>query len=837
MIYQDLPVYRNRDEILKALEENQVIVVESPTGSGKTTQIPLILLEAGYANDRMIGITQPRRIAAMSVCDFVNTQVGAGEGVHFCSCKMRFYDTTDSSTRIKIMTDGILLQELKHDPLLESYSVIMVDEAHERSLNIDFILGLLKNLVKQRPKLKVIISSATINTQVFSRFMDGAKIISIKSPVFPVQVRYMPSSSAQDIDEMIDTTVRLVNFKLKLFAKSGYENRDDILVFLPGEFEIKTCVKELALRCDAGRLLILPLYGRMNKEEQQKVFEPTPRGVIKVVVATNIAETSVTIDGIKTVIDSGLCKTNFYNNRNFTSALVTEKISRSSAMQRRGRAGRQSPGFCYRLYSEDDLKERPQYSAEEILRTDLSEVILRMSDLGIYDYEHFPFITRPSREAVRSAEQTLRFLGAIDDNRRLTPVGRLMVCFPLTPRHSRVIVEAMVNYPQVISEILVAVSFISTRTPFILPAGEEDAARAAHRHFNDEKGGDFCSMLEIFSNFTGQESLQKKTAFCERNYLDLQTMLEIEHVQDQLSQIVTDLGFVLSKGGSREEYLGCLAAGLKQFVCVKANANSYRSLTADSIYIHPGSAWFANMPRFILAGEIVSTSRMYARTVSPLSREILDLVSPTLYEELTSRSAKGAERETDPDSGEKPRGRAKKVVIYNQSLDAVETVTRKGKSELTVLIPIEKLSLLAKAQSRARRHPKNVKAALVLNGQFIHRGDSMFNIIDLSGKLPENLLPVDLRKQKSFHLDEFEQNADKLDLVGRLAILPKDRTSLGFVELLTSGKDSFFLNANRDYYDSLNNSSYSLMLLKQSFKGNKRLNTVYNRIMNIANRL
>lgn len=830
MEFKDLPVYRNKDEILKALSENQAIVIESPTGSGKTTQLPLILLEAGYATQGMIGITQPRRIAALTITDFIKKQLQIDETSNFCSCKMRFYDTTDSSTRIKIMTDGTLLQELKHDPMLSSYSVIMVDEAHERSLNIDFILGLLKNLLPKRPDLKVIISSATINTKAFSKFLYGAKVISIKSKVYPVSVKYMPGR----MDDVMDSIVQIVNFKMKIFEKSGYKNGDDILIFLPGEFDIKTCIKEISFRCDYKHLQIYPLYGRLNKEEQEQVFNQTDPEKIKVVVATNIAETSITIDGIKNVIDCGYAKINFYNQKDYSSALVTEKISRSSCEQRKGRAGRVAPGFCYRLYSEDDFNSRPEYSLEEILRTDLSEVILRMSDLGIYDYEHFPFITRPDRSSILSAEKTLSFIGAIDQTRHLTKIGELMVNFPLAPRHSRVIVEAMMNYPDVMEEILIAVSFISVRTPFILPVDREDEARNAHRRFNSPDG-DFVSYLEIFNEFVALDTTSRKTAYCERNFLDLQTMNEIVHVDEQLGEIVSELGFVLSKGGTKQDYLCCLATGLKQYVCIKTDSNCYKSLTIDRIYIHPGSAYFKDMPKFILAGEIVSTSRMYARTVSPLSREILDRVSPDLYESLSKKAAAGDSRKKPlRDEGIK-RESSKSIQIYGRAYNAIETVSRNGRSETMVEIPFDDLRFLAKAEAKARRHPKNFKAALSVNGKLVQKGDSLFNIIDLAGKLPDNMLPVDLRKEKSFHLDEFESFAEKLDLIGRLAILPKDKDCLGFVELLASGKDSFFFNSNRDFYDSLTNTSYSLMLLKESIKGNQILNRTYNRVMNKIN--
>ena len=319
--YQDLPVYRHRNEILTALSNNQVIVVESPTGSGKTTQIPLILKDAGYAELGVIGITQPRRIAAMSVSEYIKKQIN-DEGT-YCGYTMRFHDTTDKNTRIKIMTDGILLQEVKDDPILSRYSVIMVDEAHERSLNIDFILGLLKEIIRERKDLKIIISSATINTQVFSSFFDSAPIVSIDSRPYPVSVFYKPMTLDKEHEEEYYLQIQAI-------IKSVHEKEDggDVLVFLPGEAEIKTCIQSLygSELMDARELDIYPLYGRLSKEDQEKVFTPTTPGHTKVVVSTNIAETSLTIDGIRCVIDSGWCKINYYNQRNFTSALIQRHL-------------------------------------------------------------------------------------------------------------------------------------------------------------------------------------------------------------------------------------------------------------------------------------------------------------------------------------------------------------------------------------------------------------------------------------------------------------------------------------------------------------------------------
>lgn len=610
---QHLPVYQHRGEILEALTSHQVVVVESPTGSGKTTQIPLILHESGYTQEKMVGITQPRRIATLSVCDFIKRQIDDQES--FVGFKMRFSDTTTPNTRLKIMTDGILLMELKADPLLSQYSVILVDEAHERSLNIDFVLGLLLNIVKVRKDFKVIVSSATINTKIFSDFFNNAPIISIKARIHNVDIHYKPLQNVRDRYEIFDVIEHIV-------TTSTTKTSGDILIFLPGEADIKNCMSQLEASSVKKNLIIYPLYGRLSKEEQERVFIPTPKGKTKVVIATNIAETSVTIDGIKTVIDSGIAKVNYYNQKDFTSSLVTLPISRSSCEQRAGRAGRTSPGECYRIYSESDYTNRPEFGLEEILRTDLSEVVLRMSELGIFEYEKFPFITKPKQRAIKSAEETLRFIGAIDSARGLTAIGEYMVRFPLSPRHSRVIVEAMLNYVQVLEEVIIAISFISSKTPFFLPPDEIDAARAAHQSFQSEDG-DFISYLTIYYQMQQIKGAKEKENYCKKHYLDFPSMMEIFHVVEQISQIVSSYGIPITKGGSKKDFLICLAAGLLQFVCQKDTRNMYHSATAQKIFIHPGSSWFRQLPQYLLAGEIVMTSKMYARSVSPLKKRVV----------------------------------------------------------------------------------------------------------------------------------------------------------------------------------------------------------------------
>lgn len=645
MDFKSLPVYRHKESIIDALQKSQVIIVESPTGSGKTTQIPLILKEAGYDKAGIIGITQPRRIATLSICEFIKKQI-KDEGA-YCAYTMRFSDTSTPETRIKIMTDGILLQEIKDDHLMSRYSVLMVDEAHERSLNIDFILGLVKEVISERKDLKVIISSATINTKTFSEFFDGAPIISIDSKPYPVDVQYIPALLTRDNEE--EYYQKIVDICRKAHED---ENGGDVLVFLPGEAEIKACMTALYLSPIASNLELYPLYGRLSKEEQEEVFTPTSPGKTKVVVSTNIAETSITIDGIRTVIDSGMAKVNFYNQRNFTSSLLPVPISRASADQRKGRAGRTAPGVCYRLYSLENFERRSEFTEEEILHSDLAEVVLRMSELEIYNTETFPFITPPKKDALKSAEETLILIGAIERDHRLTSIGEMMIKFPLLPRLSRVIVEAILNYPSVLSNVITSVAYLSTKSPFILPPGEELQARDVHHTMGDKIYGDFVAQLTLYRKYTAISGKKEREAFCKNHYLDWQTMEEIVHIKYQLEDIVCSMGVPVLEGGSVSEYFSCLVSGLRQYVCRKIDRFSFRSAFADKIHIHPGSAWFKNVPDYILAGEIVQTTKMYARTVSPLRYEWIAAVDQDLIRALSEKGFRNKEREAKVASNE-----------------------------------------------------------------------------------------------------------------------------------------------------------------------------------------
>ena len=830
----ELPVYQQKDKILAALESHRVVVVESPTGSGKTTQLPVILHEAGYSAERTIGVTQPRRIAAVSVSDFIARQLDVAiPGL--VGYKMRFDDRTTNDTRIKVMTDGILLQEIKNDEYLHDYSVIMVDEAHERSLNIDFVLGLLKRALELRSDLRVIVSSATINADIFSQYFDSCPVVRIETQMYPVQVIY-DDPKVQDLQEAAATgkdgrgrggrgvtqrqarelaydaiVDRVVNVVQRIVDE---EHPGDILIFLSGEQMIKDTITRLYSLPIRKGLHILPLYGRLSKAEQDAVFPPAPEGKRKIVIATNIAETSITIDGITAVIDSGLSKTNFYNPRTYTSALVEGPISKASANQRKGRAGRTRPGRCYRLYGRRDFENRPLFQEDEIYRTDLSEVVLRMAELGIRDFEEFDFISSPGRGNILGAVETLRLLDAINDARELTAIGRMMAVFPLLPRHSRIIVEAVHSYPDVMEEILIAVSFLTSPTPFVLPPGEEVEARKAHHRYRDDLG-DFVSYLRLFAAYTDAPD---KHAFCESRYLDPRTMGEIANVKQQLAEIVSEMEIPILSGGPHAEYLSAIARGLIQFVCVHTGKGIYQSLTAERIQIHPGSGLFRETPQFIVAGEIVKTSRTYARSVSPLQKEWLRSISSDLYEGLkqsqqnTRSAGKGGRAGNAPDAGR--AGRAEDTRWQLQiGPRTFPMVPYKGKKKIVILPWAELAPLVARGKRPAI--PSNagkLRGRITLGEYQLLNGErlsSVLKIAPLLGDGPDVL--TEWPRKRTFSVErEFPELVSHLDLVLRPAPLKKNTNQLGFLALYSSDEGQYWFKPNRGFYNAVHESLASL---------------------------
>lgn len=810
---KNLPVYQQKQRILDALQSHQVIVVESPTGSGKTTQLPVILNEAGYSNGGIIGVTQPRRIAAISVSEFISKQLGTPMP-GLVGYKMRFEDKTNQSTKIKIMTDGILLQEMKLDPAMSKYSVIMVDEAHERSLNIDFILGLLKRVLDARPEFKVIVSSATINAEIFSAYFGDCPIVKIETQVYPVTIVWDPPAVENSPDSLVDKIEQIVNRII------GDRREGDLLVFLPGERLIKDCMERLAISESRQRIHIVPLYARLGKDEQEHVFDKAPFGKKKVILSTNIAETSVTIDGVTSVIDSGQAKLNFYNPKTYTASLVQVPVSKASSNQRKGRAGRTAPGYCYRLYTRDDFENRSLFTMEEIYRTDLSEVVLRMAELGITDFERFDFISKPPRSGVLGAMDVLNLLEAFEPDRSLSKVGQMMCAFPLLPRLSRMIVESILKYPDVVEEVIIAAAFLSTSSPYVLPPGEELEARRAHHAFRDP-AGDFMSYLKMYRTFG---EAKNKAKYAEKNYLDERTLLEIARIKEQIEMIVHDLGVPIASGGSTEDYLCAVSRGLIQFVCARQDRGTFRTLMDERVQIHPSSVMFKENPDFIVAGEIVRTTRMYAMSVSPLQRRMLAKISPIVAETLLKQKSAAAPEYPARGRVPAPRPTREDRPKLEEARDFTNRIKIGGESFDLVSEKKRKKAVLAWDSFKRARDGLPADAGLAYKGMLgvvtvghnrLLDGEKLETILRIAPWLdPENDLKREWPHKKQFNVnDDLDGLMAVLDHVLQTAYWKPKNPELGFVAMFTDTAGTYWFRVSRGFHTALNESLASLEYL------------------------
>ena len=625
----DLPITARREEIVATIQRHQVVILAGETGSGKTTQLPKMCLEALGSGMRehadfkgMIGCTQPRRVAAMSVSKRVAEELGVPWGREV-GCKMRFSDDTSRETRVKFMTDGILLAEIQSDPMLRAYSVLILDEAHERSLNIDFLLGYLVGLLKKRPDLKLIVTSATIDTEAFSQAFGGAPIIEVSGRTYPVEIRYMPLVTEEDDFGFIDGAVAAVENAL-------IETNDgDVLVFMPTERDIRDTRDLLDGRL--GREFeVLALFGRMASAEQQRVFEPGRKR--RVVIATNVAETSITIPRIAVVVDTGLARMSRYNPRTRTKRLPVEAVSQSSANQRAGRAGRVRDGLCIRLYEQDDFEKRDRFTMPEIQRANLAEVILRMKAFQLGEIEAFPFINPPSSAAIRAGYDLLHELGSLNDTHELTPLGRELAKLPLDPTLGRMLMHARVE--KVLPEMLIIASGLSIPDPRERPEEKKELANAAHKAFA-APDSDFLSLLKIWQAAPdGSANALRK--FCRANFLSFTRMQEWRDVWRQLCDLF-DLRSDKSdvSNPSDKIHRSILVAQLGH-IAVKEDRNLYKTSGNREVMIFPGSNLYerreknakpkpgqdkAKQPAWIVAGEIVHTSQLFARTVAKVQAD------------------------------------------------------------------------------------------------------------------------------------------------------------------------------------------------------------------------
>ncbi|MGC8119057.1 ATP-dependent RNA helicase HrpA [Marinobacter sp. VGCF2001] len=614
-----LPVSDRVEDISEAIQSHQVVIIAGETGSGKTTQIPKICLNLGRGIRGLIGHTQPRRIAARSVSSRIAEELGESVGQQV-GYQVRFTDNTSESSRVKVMTDGILLAEVQHDRFLDGYDTLIIDEAHERSLNIDFLLGYLRQLLPKRPDLKVIITSATIEVERFSEFFNEAPVIEVSGRTFPVDIRYRPlAGDEDDRDQGWTDGVLSALEEIEQHERQEKQPPGDVLVFLPGEREIRALSKVLR-HADLRHTEVLPLYSRLSNQEQNRVFQ-SHRGR-RIVLSTNVAETSLTVPGIRYVIDTGVARISRYSVRSKIQRLPVEPISQASANQRAGRCGRVAPGICFRLYDETDFLNRPEYTDPEILRTNLASVILQMATSGLGEIRHFPFLEAPDRRQINDGYKLLEELSAVDDNRRVTRLGRTMARLPLDPRLARMLVTSAEQGS--LAEVLIVIAGLSVQDPRERPQDKQQAADQAHAPFND-KESDFVTLLNVWNWFEEQRqelSQNQLKKLCQKTFLSWMRMREWRDIHRQLTLICREQKLSFNKQPANYDAVHkAILAGLLGQVAVKVEKREYLATRNRKVLIFPGSKVGKTAPKWIVAAEIVETSKVFARMVAAIQPE------------------------------------------------------------------------------------------------------------------------------------------------------------------------------------------------------------------------
>jgi ATP-dependent helicase HrpA len=609
----ELPITARKDDILAAIRDHQVVVVAGETGSGKTTQLPKICLELGRGVRGTIGHTQPRRIAARTVAERISEELGVelGSAVGF---QVRFTDRATEDTAVKVMTDGILLAEVQHDRMLRRYDTLIIDEAHERSLNIDFLLGYLKQLLPRRPDLKLIITSATIDPERFATHFGDAPILEVSGRTYPVEVRYRPPEDGVDPVDAITAAV----------DELGLEAPGDVLVFLSGEREIRDTADALRRHLPDGTE-VLPLFARLSAADQHKVF--APHSGRRIVLATNVAETSLTVPGIRYVVDPGTARISRYSARTKVQRLPIERVSQASADQRKGRCGRTADGVCIRLYSEEDFESRPRFTEPEVQRTNLASVILQMTALGLGDVGAFPFVDPPDRRAVADGVALLSELRALE-NGTLTQVGRTLAQLPIDPRLGRMVLEAERN--GCLHEVLVIAAALSIQDPRERPADKQEAADAAHRRFADP-ASDFTTLLNLWNYVEDRQDALSSSAFrrlCTAEFLHYLRVREWQDLYGQLRSVLRQLGIAVPRHAAEVDpkaVTRSLLAGLLSHLGMREEtgprSREYAGARGAKFAIWPGSALAKQPPRWVVAAELVETSRLWARTVARVEPE------------------------------------------------------------------------------------------------------------------------------------------------------------------------------------------------------------------------
>lgn len=636
--YPDLPISSRREEIAKAIDENQVIVLAGETGSGKTTQLPKICLDLGLGCKGLIGHTQPRRLAARTVAtriaEELNTSLGDRVGY-----QVRFHEQVNDSTQVKLMTDGILLAETKNDRFLEKYEVLILDEAHERSLNIDFLLGYIKRILSKRPDLKVIITSATIDLERFSKHFDNAPVIEVSGRTYPVDIIYRPlnemAGENEKTSDMYQGILSVIEEIQGMERKAGRMPHGDFLVFLSGEREIREAADVLR-KADLKGTEILPLYARLSLSEQQKIFTRNGTSSRRITLSTNVAETSLTVPGIKYVIDTGLARISRYSYRSKVQRLPIEAISQASANQRAGRCGRVSDGVCIRLYSEEDFIGRSEFTDAEIRRTNLAAVILQMLSLKLGDIAEFPFVDPPDSRFINDGFKLLQELGAVNSKRQITTIGWQLAKLPIDPRLGRMVIESARN--NCLREMLVIVSALGIQDPRERPQDKRQASDEKHRLYAHEES-DFLTFVNLWNLYETQRQVLTQNQlrkYCNKNFLSYMRMREWRDTHRQLHIICKELKakdhtFVeREEDASYESVHRALLAGLLSHMGVKQENKEYLGARNRRFFLFPGSVVYKKAPKWVMAAEMVETSQLYARCIAKIDPAWAEKLAPNL---------------------------------------------------------------------------------------------------------------------------------------------------------------------------------------------------------------
>ncbi len=636
-VEKDLPIAEKAEQLIELLKNNQVVIVAGETGCGKTTQLPKICLQAGLGVRGKIAHTQPRRVAATSVASRIASEVKSPLG-ELVGYSVRFSEKASQNTRIKLMTDGILLSELQSDPMLSQYEVIIIDEAHERSLNIDFLLGFLKNLLKRRKELKVIVTSATIDPQSFSEYFGNAPIMLVEGRTFPVEVRYQPIEESDNSG----TTDPLLTGIRDAIDNCIAESTGDILIFSHGEHEIKTIAKFLGQQ-QLNQTEVLPLYARLGIKEQQGIFAPSNKR--KIIIATNVAETSLTIPNIVFVIDIGTARISRYSQRNKIQQLPVEKISQASAEQRKGRCGRICPGICIRLYSEDDFELRSEYTMAEIKRTNLSSVVLRLKAMKVNQVEEFPFIQLPDERQWKVAFNLLFELGAMTERKEITKIGSRMAQLPLDPQLARILLD---EHLVAVEEMLIVCSFLSVRDVRMRPHDKQQKADQFHAQYQDASS-DILSVVKLWLALKNKRAELSSSGFrrwCQKNFINFIGWLEWQNIYRQTRENIQVFGISSSSQvASAESIHKSLVCGFISHILMKTQERYYQGARGIVVWLHPSSVLFKQSTGWLLSAELIETDKLYARSNIPIKPEWIEEIAPHLiksnYQDVHWRKNKG----------------------------------------------------------------------------------------------------------------------------------------------------------------------------------------------------